>query len=172
MGLKEAEGGTSKDLGVEVEVYSVFQHGEVHPMCPSPGLGMCSVLCDSRAQKDYENQQVPLSFCRLHTSVGCLFSPSPSHGLLPLVSTVLQCLLYTLWDILVVCSFTFYLPLLQEVAALPASSQLPLNPRINDTDTQLSIFNLPSWHNSWALISPAWKSVPLPISYLCLSQLL
>ena len=46
-------------------------------------------------------------------------------------------------------------------------SQLPLNPRIKDTHTQLFIFNLPSWHNYWALLSPLWKNVPLPISPTC-----
>ena len=32
----------------------------------------------------------------------------------------------------------------------------------------LFFYNLPSWHNCWALVFPTWKSLPLSIYYLCL----
>lgn len=47
----------------------------------------------------------------------------------------------------VACSFMLYSTLLREVAALPAPSQLPLNPRIKNKDTHVFNDNLPSWHN-------------------------
>lgn len=42
---KEAGGGTPRDLGLGVEVCSMFQRGEVRCMCLSPDLGTCSVCC-------------------------------------------------------------------------------------------------------------------------------
>ena len=45
------------------------------------------------------------------------------------------------------------LPKLQEQTTLPAPTQLPLNPQINDTHTEMFIFNLPSWCNCWALLN-------------------
>lgn len=46
-----------------------------------------------------------------------------------------------------------YPSLLQEMTKLPAPSQLPLNPRIEDTDTQWFNFNLPSGQLLGATIS-------------------
>lgn len=43
--------------------------------------------------------------------------------------------------------------------SLPAPTPFPLNPRIKDT--QLFVFNLPSWANCWTLLSPAWKTLSL-----------
>ena len=50
-------------------------------------------------------------------------------------------------------------------AALPAS----LESKDKRHTCNLFFYNLPFWHICWASLSPTWKSVPLPIYYLCLS---
>ena len=60
----------------------------------------------------------------------------------------------------VVCTFMLYLPLRWEVITLPAASQLPLNPRIEDGDTQLFHFILPSGTIAGCYSFPPGKACP------------
>jgi hypothetical protein len=74
----------------------------------------------------------------------------PCHQLLPSISFALPTFSFRRW------------PLYQQ------PSQLPLNPGIN-TDRVCSFITCLLGTSCWVLISPAWKSMPLPIHYLCLS---
>jgi hypothetical protein len=69
-----------------------------------------------------------------------------------------------------------FVPLLFALRSDHATNPLPapLNLRNTHTHTHthtrgLLLYNLPSRHNCWMLLSPAWKGVLLPVYYLCLS---
>lgn len=96
--LKEAGGGTPRDLGLGVEVCSMFQRGEVRCMCLSPDLGTCSVCCViPQPRKAVKTSKRPSSL--LQAPHHCLFSPSPSWPAPP-IHTVLQFLLHSPGDVL------------------------------------------------------------------------
>jgi hypothetical protein len=58
------------------------------------------------------------------------------------------------------------LPRIREWAALPAPTQLPRNPQIKDTDTQLFNFNLPFDTIAGRYYLPPGKACPHQYSYL------
>ena len=71
-------------------------------------------------------------------------------------------------------------PKLREQATLPAPTQLPMNPWIKGTDTQLFHCNFPFWHSCWALLISCPKnrvhintlsSVPLCLPSTLVAQL-
>jgi hypothetical protein len=107
-----------------------------------------------------------------------LFAFLPS-GLHSAVFLVLPGCCFLFWDRL--ChppspgSALYYLPLVQEVThcQLPPGTLISRNKshthRERGGGGRLLVCNLPSRCNEGALLSPAWKSVPLPIYYLRLS---